>query len=71
MVCPAVLCHAVLCRVFTLIVTAGVSALLFTLAVYTPGKYDQDQLLAYQNSMLRHNNRYGPCPGSGLCSWMF
>jgi hypothetical protein len=38
-------------------VTAGMSALLFVLAVYTPGKYDQDQLLAYQNSMLRQNNR--------------
>jgi len=44
-------------RVFTLIITAGISALLFVLGVYTPGKYDQDQLLAYQNSMLRHNNR--------------
>lgn len=43
--------------VFTLIITAGISALLFVLGVYTPGKYDQDQLLAYQNSMLRHNNR--------------
>jgi hypothetical protein len=56
----------VLCRVFTLIVTAGVSALLFVLAVYTPGKYDQEQLLAYQNSMLRHNNRCGCIWGLGL-----
>lgn len=44
-------------RVFTLIITALISGLLFVLGVYTPGKYDQDQLLAYQNSMLRHNNR--------------
>lgn len=38
--------------------------MLFALAVYTPGKYDQEQLLAYQNSMLRHNNR---CAHVCLC----
>lgn len=45
-------------RVFTLIITAVISGLLFVLGVYTPGKWDQDQLLAYQNSMLRQNNRW-------------
>lgn len=63
---PVLSCTVVvLRRVFTLIVTAGISALLFVLAVYTPGKYDQNQLLAYQNSMLRHNNRWVSCFGGG------
>jgi hypothetical protein len=54
--------------VFTIIVTAGISAVLFLMAVNTPGKHDQDTLLAYQNSILRQNNRCVGVDSIGL-SW--
>lgn len=41
---------------FTLIVTAGISAIMFLIGVNIPSMPDQTQLVSYQTSMLRHSN---------------
>jgi hypothetical protein len=42
--------------VFTLIVAAGISAIMFLMGTHLPSKPDQFQLIAYQTAMLRHSN---------------
>lgn len=43
-------------QVFTLIITAGISAVLFLFGTGLPSKTDQQQLVSYQNTMLRTSN---------------
>eukprot|EP00878_Enallax_costatus_P033281 GHUV01036692.1.p1 GENE.GHUV01036692.1~~GHUV01036692.1.p1 ORF type:complete len:538 (+),score=156.99 GHUV01036692.1:799-2412(+) len=43
--------------VFTLIVTGGLSAILFLMGVHTPSQYDQTTLVDYQDTLLKHANK--------------
>uniref|UniRef100_A0A383WJI0 Phosphate transporter n=1 Tax=Tetradesmus obliquus TaxID=3088 RepID=A0A383WJI0_TETOB len=43
--------------VFTLIITAAISAVIFLLGTHTPSKIDQAQLRNYQESMLQQGNQ--------------
>lgn len=42
--------------VFTLIVTAGISAILFLMGVHTPNQPDQKALRSYQDALLDSSN---------------
>jgi hypothetical protein len=42
--------------VFTIIITAAISAVLFLLGTHTPSKLDQAQLREYQQAMLQQGN---------------
>lgn len=42
--------------VFTLIITAGLSAVLFLMGTHTPSQVDQVQLVTYQSTLVKHSN---------------
>jgi hypothetical protein len=42
--------------VFTIIITAAISAIIFLMATHTPSKLDQRQIIAYQEAMLQQGN---------------
>jgi predicted PurR-regulated permease PerM len=42
--------------VFTIIITAAISAIIFLMGTHIPSKLDQRQLIEYQNAMLQQGN---------------